>query len=399
MASLPKPMPAVCTSDADPALSGSETYIPLIECPADLPEELFDNAISQLIHRPEYNSTLVLRSEIISDNTDHPESSTSIPTLVNHHPSRFIRRKLLPRRPDRDTSLEQSSSSHTVLVLTPITSETDPLPYYHPRVSHLAFRYLPPHDSESSTTTGILRIEVVPLPNTLSDPNSRLYRTYLALLESDELSKREIHDMLVPREPYQDLYLIMRERHKGLVVAWQEVTDPLKHVFEPRPPAGFIDIGCGNGLLTRILTAEGYKGHGIDVRERMSWKSYPSNAQKHLHVHALDPLDFDQFFPQGVFVITHHAHEHTPCTPVLSTLCSASGYHILTLFPLPNTTSTLDDLMKSLILGEDSSNPNGYSMYRIWLATLSAHTGWEVESGTLRIPSTRNWAIIGLCLR
>jgi len=44
--------------------------------------------------------------------------------------------------------------------------------------------------------------------------------------------KRVIHDCLVPREIYQDLYLIMRERHKHLVDTWKEVTDPLKHVFE-----------------------------------------------------------------------------------------------------------------------------------------------------------------------
>ncbi|KAJ3757719.1 hypothetical protein EV360DRAFT_95076 [Lentinula raphanica] len=460
MASPPKFMPAICTSDADPALSGSETWIPLIECPGDFPEELFDTAVSQLIHHPEYNSTLILRSEAISDSTELPEPSTLIPTLDNHHPSRFIRRKLLPRRPGRDTSLEQyctlyrrdSSSSHTVLVLTPITSETNPLPYYHPRVTHLAFRYLPPHDDESAT--GILRIEVVPLPDTPLDPNSRLYRTCLALLETlhrygwgavTNYQKRVIHDVLVPREPYQDLYLVMRERHKGLVDTWQEVTDPLKHVFEdigiatylmllwkitfgneeaetelsngepwrswPRPPAGFVDIGCGNGLLTHILTAEGYEGHGIDVRERTSWKSYPTDTQNHLHVHAFDPLDFDnQFFPQGVFVIANHADELTPWTPVLSTLCSASGYLSIpccawdfdtryersekTLFPVPNT-STLDEFIKTLNLGGDGSNTSGYSMYRIWLATLSAHTGWEVECETLRIPSTRNWAIIG----
>jgi tRNASer (uridine44-2'-O)-methyltransferase len=31
---------------------------------------------------------------------------------------------------------------------------------------------------------------------------------------------------------YQDVYLKMRERHKGLVNTWKETTDPLKHVFE-----------------------------------------------------------------------------------------------------------------------------------------------------------------------
>ena len=44
--------------------------------------------------------------------------------------------------------------------------------------------------------------------------------------------KRVIHDCLVPREIYQDLYLVMRERHKHLIDTWKEVTDPLKHVFE-----------------------------------------------------------------------------------------------------------------------------------------------------------------------
>ena len=44
--------------------------------------------------------------------------------------------------------------------------------------------------------------------------------------------KRVTHDCLVPRESYQDMYLIMRERHKHLVDEWHEVTDPLKHVFE-----------------------------------------------------------------------------------------------------------------------------------------------------------------------
>ncbi|KAF8826198.1 hypothetical protein HHX47_DHR6000487 [Lentinula edodes] len=482
MTSRPKFLPSACTSSLNThlPLSGSETWTPLIDCPANFPEELFDTALSQLIHHPEYNSTLILRSETVSDSTDPHGFSPSIPTMDNLHQNRCIHRKLLPRRPGRDASLEQyctlyktsSSASHSVLVLTPITSENNPLPYYHPRVFHLAFRYLDPslpHDVK--TDSGILRIEVVPLPGTPLDQNSRLFRTCLALLDTlhrygwgamTNYQKRVIHDMLIPREHYQDLYLVMRERHKGLVDTWQEVTDPLKHVFEdigiatylmllwkitfgnqevgetnfqtgepwkrwPRPPAGFVDLGCGNGLLTHILISEGYEGHGIDLRERMSWKSYPSDTQNHLHVHVFNPLDFSfdknpVFLPSGVFIIANHADELTPWTPVLSTLCSASGYlsipccawdfdaryerSVTTMFPIPKTNSVLDtdtdlerismnNFIKTLNLGGDGSNTSGYSMYRIWLATLSVYTGWEVECETLRIPSTRNWAIIG----
>lgn len=46
--------------------------------------------------------------------------------------------------------------------------------------------------------------------------------------------RRVNHDCIVPREEYQDFYLVMRERHKQLVGEWKESTDPLKHVFEVR---------------------------------------------------------------------------------------------------------------------------------------------------------------------
>jgi tRNASer (uridine44-2'-O)-methyltransferase len=205
----------------------------------------FEIAVSQLIHHPEYNSTLILRSEIVDEFTSF--FSPSIPRLKGKRIIRVIHRKLLPRRPGRDAGLEQycslygsddtSHSSPDTLILTPILNKSTPLPYYHPAVFHLAFQYI------SSSPASMLRIEAVPHPGTPTDPNSRLYRTCLALLDTldrygwgamTNYKKRVIHDCLVPREAYQDLYLVMRERHKHLVDTWQEVTDPLKHVFEVR---------------------------------------------------------------------------------------------------------------------------------------------------------------------
>lgn len=239
-------------------------WISLISCPADFPIELvglpwilhalptltlvlflqFELAVSQLIHHPEYNSTLILRSETVSESTaDFP---SCLPSLRGFRCFRNIQRKLLPRRPGRDTALEQhctlysTSSEHdpdsppSVLVLTPILGDGVQLPYYHPTVYHLALRYI-------IAETPLLQIEVVPYPSTPTDLNSRLYRTCLALLDAlhrygwgalTSYKKRVMHDCLISREEYQDLYLIMRERHKHLVDQWQEVTDPLKHVFE-----------------------------------------------------------------------------------------------------------------------------------------------------------------------
>jgi tRNASer (uridine44-2'-O)-methyltransferase len=179
--------PAPCDGTISSLTSTSDVWSPIISCPADFPLELFQLAVSQLIYHPEYNSTLILRSDTLADlNSDFP---SSLPTLAHLRPLRCIHRKLLPRRPGRDASLEQfctfygptEAHDHTdppsTLLLSPIVPPGSSLPYYHPTVSHLAFRHLP---SDPPT----LRIEAVLFPNTPTDPNSRLYRTCLALLDT-----------------------------------------------------------------------------------------------------------------------------------------------------------------------------------------------------------------------
>lgn len=180
-----------------------------------------------------------------------------------------------------------SYTSSDTLVLTPFLNNT-PLPYYHPTVTHLAFQYL--RSSPSST----LRVEVVPLPGTPIDSNSRLYRTCLALLDTldrygwgamTNYRKRVLHDCLVPREAYQDLYLVMRERHKHLVDSWQEVTDPLKHVFEVHfycsshkiiTKISFQDIGIATFLMLLWKDTFTPKPKPIDQSiNGQPWKSWP----------------------------------------------------------------------------------------------------------------------------
>lgn len=173
------------------------------------------------------------------------------------------------------------------------------------------------------------------------------------------------------------------------------------------------DSRCGNGLLTHILVSEGYDGEGIDLRKRISWEHYSEATQRHLHVEALDPTAIlpTSYFKSGIFLIGNHADELTPWVPVLSTLCNASGYLSIPCCPwtfdmkferskhppYPLSVSR-EDFVTSLSLGGDGSNTSAYSMYRIWLASLHAHCGWVVECETLRIPSTRNWALVGVLL-
>ncbi|KAI0266834.1 hypothetical protein BC834DRAFT_969341 [Gloeopeniophorella convolvens] len=474
-ATRPRFTPSLCEPDLDAVepLVFADTHAPwtpIISCPADFPPELFEPAVSQLIHHPEYNSTLILRSEVISDDSDTIlDGSSTLPDLVpalrGLQPVRNIHRRLLARRPTRDSDLEQHCTLYApsprpdadpaplqpqpqphpnTLVLTPIPpADGAPLPYYHPAAAHLAFRYL---------ASGALRIDAVPHPGTPLDPAARLHRTCRALLEAlhrygwgaaTQYRKRVAHDVLVPREAYQDLYLVMRERHKHLVASWREATDPLKHVFEdigiatflmllwrdtfgpetappapappaepwrawPRPPGGFADLGCGNGLLTHILLAEGYAGHGLDLRARTSWAHYPPATRARLAVRALDPTRAEDVGVgasvggAGCWLVGNHADELTPWLPLLARRTRAAGF-----LSIPCCAWALDARFERardaplVVLDPDALNLGGegtgssYAQYRVWLAALSVHCGWAVEVEVLRIPSTRNWAIVG----
>jgi tRNASer (uridine44-2'-O)-methyltransferase len=201
-------------------------------------------------------------------------------------------------------------------------------------------------------------------------------------------------------------------------------------------------IRCGNGLLTHILISEGTR---IDVHARTSWAKYPPSTRAHLHVHAFDPTrenpnpnphlhttecewaKRDQH--RGTFLIKNHADELSPWLPVLAAAHHASGYVSIPccawLFdmrfdrsvpppfpPFPHVvaddttnaatdTGTCIDSLNFLGVGTGAGGGgkrgemSTYTSYRIWLASLSLYCGWKVECEVLRIPSTRNWAIVG----
>lgn len=132
--------------------------------------------------------------------------------------------------------------------------------------------------------------------------------------------------------------------------------------------------------------------------------------------------------PDGVFVIGNHADELTPYVPILSILYGASGYLNIPCcpwdldqkftransgqYPLPmhdiegrdetsegteagDVVDDSDQWIEGLNLGGDGKFTSSYSAYRIWLARLTSWCGWEIETEALRIPSTRNWALVG----
>jgi tRNASer (uridine44-2'-O)-methyltransferase len=212
--------------------------------------------------------------------------------------------------------------------------------------------------------------------------------------------KRVHHDRLIPQKSYQDTYARLKAKYgRKLSEGWVEVTDPSKHVFEDlgiaafclelwqqmyqvpetargeqqatggaeyltggpfeggeikseisagadneKPPfPGFVDIGCGNGLLVYILISEGYPGFGFDARERRTWTTFPSEVRQHLRQSLLVPEILrpsssesntatdtasedaakswhSGLFTPGTFIISNHADELTAWTPLLAYL-------------------------------------------------------------------------------
>lgn len=138
-----------------------------------------------------------------------------------------------------------------------------------------------------------------------------------------------------------------------------------------KPPfPGFVDIGCGNGALVYVLLQEGYRGWGFDARKRKTWDTFPAEVQQNLKEMLLVPSIYEAatseestpaqtqsqglfevdlsarlsssnfndpntadtdmsaesgsfhngIFPRGTFIISNHADELTPWTPLLAYL-------------------------------------------------------------------------------
>ena len=301
----------------------------------------------------------------------------------------------------------------SLVVYVPHVSQLEDLPWYHPAVQRLAYlhTWLPPvplasntnlqSQSDSGVHQGTVSIHFCLFPSQTFPLPSRLSRTAEHLLTTlhkhgqgclNGYTKRVHHDLLVSQQRLQDTYAELKRKHaKRLCDAWVEQTEPSKHVFEDLgiaaflielwrdmyclpegsellvsresavtlPPfPGFVDIGCGNGVLTEILMLSGYRGWGFDARQRKTWKILspstksvlkemilipaplfdlygPAPPPKSLRTLALSVLRsspphyalqppaqpwHNGIFPTGTFIISNHADELTSWTPLLASL-------------------------------------------------------------------------------
>lgn len=226
-----------------------------------------------LILHAELTVGLILRTVIVprDSSTSASDSKNVDQNTLYEVPGyildQVVRRRLLPKVPERDASLEQDcilyredSSEVTLVTLFPLLQPGQKMPHYHPDVDALAFRYIP-----STDAAPLVRVDVIPRNSAGRGEGSRLYKTCVMLLEIIDrhgwglvngYSKRVMHDTVVPRHTYQDFYHVMKIKYQHLKEEWVESTDAVKNVFEvsttfskciyTKPPQ---DIGIATFLM------------------------------------------------------------------------------------------------------------------------------------------------------
>lgn len=431
-------------------------WTPLFKEECNFGPEIFGQVMLNLIKNPNHNSSWLFRADILLDRAGSEVSECvvsdldcplQIPQFDGLDMTRLLVRRMIPRNELRDKPLEQTcvfyedqvseatSKRSLILYLPHVRSEVD-MPFYHPAVRGIAFLHVwNEEESKGSVSTHYLFFDS-------AERAEKLTRTALHLLRvlhkhgeglAKGYQKRVHHDVLVPQIALQTRYADLKQKYsRKLVSEWEEVTDPEKHVFEDLCIAaflielwngmykdtefpGFVDIGCGNGLLVHILHREGYTGWGFDARARKSWAKYGSEVsvrtvdgghqmQESLQTLVLlpsvtrsteneqinDSLVHDGHFPKDTFIISNHADELTPWTPILARL---SGCPFMM---IPCCSHNLTGARFRAAPPKDKAA--GKSMYNSlcgWVSDIAADCGWEVEREILRIPSTRNTAFIG----
>jgi len=469
--------------------------------------------------------------------------------LPNFKLQRTIVRKLIPRNAQLDRPLIQTchyltstdidtngiTDENTLVLYLPHASTPTEIPHYHPAVHGIAFLHTWPCATTSapSTTpetppphppTGLISIHYALFPTTPPPPPPplplppRLHRTAHQLLltlhkhgtgTQSGYVKRVHHDQLIPQARLQDTYAALKARHaRRLIDNWAEHTPPSKHVFEDLGIAaflielwrdlyggdaregatgfpGFVDIGCGNGVLVDVLSREGYVGWGFDARRRKTWGTFGADVRGRLRTCVLVPKvvwdlgrdrmlpggggggggdgdgDFDaiegsapglalapapapapavgpsmpppasdhhdddpapplQFhnglFPPATFVISNHADELTPWTPLLASLsrsaflaipcCSHDLSGARSRAHVPVSSSATDEASGKndrsgpekgdlTSLRANAKQPSAYASLVAWVESLAREVGFVVEREVLRIPSTRNVGVVG----
>lgn len=448
--------PQAYEQDAPPVIEedgSEERWAPLYRHSCLFDTDVFAERMMNFIQSPNLNTTWLIRGDILYDSSNlleitntADESAQAAQKLPPRHikgmtGSRRLVRRLIPRNERRDEPMNQTCEFHqrqtpestsTLLLYLPHTTSADAMPFYHPKVQGIALL----HEWDPSTKSGHISVHLSPLAGGVSVHDEKVAKVAFHMLEvlykhgSNSLKgyeKRVHHDVVVPQARLQSRLSLLKGKYaRSLIHGWAEATDPTKHVFEDLSIAaflmelwadmypegefpGFVDIGCGNGLLVYLLNKEGYAGWGFDARSRKSWENYtcestlspsgknleerlllPSVVERPANTKLDDNSIHDGTFPKGTFIVSNHADELTPWTPILATLSDCPFISI------PCCSHSLTgDKYRPPPPRDKSKSKSTYASLVDWVTNIAEDCGWTVETEMLRIPSTRNTCLLG----
>ncbi|KAJ6789460.1 hypothetical protein PWT90_00261 [Aphanocladium album] len=456
--------------ELDSSAEGTPHWEPLYRQTCAFGPEIFTQRMVTFIRNPNLNTTWLFRGDILFDDRPDEEEKGeqgNAPGLLTEFDvdwparkafagmtrTRTMVRRLIPRNQLRDAPMNQTCEFYqttgvhdetackagkvsTLVIYVPHARSVEAMPFYHPNVLGIAHL----HEWDASTGGGSVSVHFSPFPADMLLEDEKLRRVGYHLLERlykhghsslRGYTKRVHHDTIIPQPQFQDRYSALKNKYaRSIMGSWAESTDPKKHVFEDLGIAaflmelwvnmygedkakfpGFVDIGCGNGLLVYILNEEGYAGWGFDARERKSWAQYsttpctPSPTGHSLVERCLMPsvvpkpenetpidesLIHNGLFEKGTFIISNHADELTPWTPILGALSDCPWISI------PCCSHDLAGAKFRAPPPRDKTKPKStYASLVDWVAQIAEDCGWKPETEMLRIPSTRNTSLLG----
>jgi tRNASer (uridine44-2'-O)-methyltransferase len=209
---------------------------------------------------------------------------------------------------------------------------------------------------------------------------------------------------LIDSDSFVETYTRLKEKYgKPLEDQWNETTDPKKFIYEDiaissylivlwkqerintgnEQKQSFVDLGCGNGLLVHILSGEGFRGYGIDLRRRKIWDILSADLREETIVPSNDHL-----FSDVDWIIGNHSDELSPWIPVISARSSFNSNYFL----LPCCAYEF-----SGVKFNKKTEKSQYLSFVDYLLEISNICGFKVTNlDRLKIPSTKRICLIGI---